>query len=84
MDDDVIYLRDNDTLYYDNKGKEFNSNQILDQYEKLDKLGQGGFGSVFKGRHKETGALVAIKYIDLTESSKFFSSSNRDIVKAAG
>ena len=33
-------------------------------------LGQGGFGSVFKGKNKETGQYVAIKYIDLTEYCK--------------
>jgi serine/threonine protein kinase len=63
----VIYLRDGETLYYDYKGREFDSTQIVDQYAKEQLLGQGGFGSVYRGRHKETGQLVALKYIDLTE-----------------
>ena len=64
-DDDVLYIRDGDTLYYDYKGRDFDSTQIIDQYQKEDLLGQGGFGRVYRGRHKETGQLVALKYIDL-------------------
>ena len=70
-DDDVIYLRNGDTLYYDYKGREFEPTQIVDQYQKEDLLGQGGFGKVYKARHKETGQLVALKYIDLTDLCKF-------------
>lgn len=66
-DDDVIYLRDQDTLYYDYKGRAFDTTQIVDQYTKEQLLGEGGFGKVYKGRHKETGQLVALKYIDLTD-----------------
>jgi len=69
-DDDVIYLRDGDTLYYDYKGREFEPTQIVDQYQKEELLGQGGFGKVFRAKHKETGQLVALKYIDLTDLQK--------------
>lgn len=66
-DDDVIYIRDGETLYYDYKGRQFDSSQIIDQYAKEELLGQGGFGRVYKGKHKETGQLVALKYIDLAD-----------------
>jgi MAP/microtubule affinity-regulating kinase len=36
-------------------------------YEHIKLLGEGGFGKVFLGRHKEKGTEVAIKYIDITE-----------------
>ena len=29
-DDDVIYLKNGDTLYYDYKGRDFDSSQIVD------------------------------------------------------
>ena len=65
------FLREGETLYYDHKGKEFDPSQIIDQYEKEKLLGEGGFGKVYKGRHKETGEYVAIKYMDLTEYRKY-------------
>ncbi|KAK7585844.1 hypothetical protein V9T40_000023 [Parthenolecanium corni] len=35
----------------------------MDDYEKLEKIGEGTYGVVFKGRNKKTGKLVAIKKI---------------------
>ena len=35
-------------------------------------IGEGGFGTVWRAKHKETGQLVAIKHIDLTEFCKAF------------
>ncbi len=40
-------------------------------YEKNQVIGEGGFGKVYKGKNKETGELVAIKTIDLTEFCTF-------------
>ncbi|MBL8828584.1 MAG: protein kinase [Planctomycetaceae bacterium] len=34
---------------------------VLNQYVVLDKLGSGGMGNVYKGRHRETGDVFAIK-----------------------
>ena len=67
QNDDVSYLRDGETLYYDYKGREFDPTQIIDQYNKEELLGEGGFGKVYKGKNKESGQYVAIKTIDLTE-----------------
>lgn len=46
-------------------GNEFNYGQILDQYQVIEKLGQGGFGSVYKIKHKETQELYAMKTIQV-------------------
>ena len=46
---------------------------MVDQYEREELLGEGGFGRVYKGRHKETGQVVALKYIDLSKQSKSLS-----------
>ena len=34
-------------------------------------MGEGGFGSVFKAKHIESGMNVAIKYMDVSEYSKY-------------
>jgi hypothetical protein len=33
QNDDILYIRDGETLYYDAKGKEFDTKHIIDQYE---------------------------------------------------
>lgn len=43
---------------------------MIDQYEKKEVLGEGGFGKVYKGINKETGQMVAIKYMDLSDYLK--------------
>lgn len=80
-DDDVIYLRNGDICYYDYKGREFDPKQVVDQYEQECLLGEGGFGRVYRGKHKETGNVVALKYIDLSSQRK--SRTMNPIVKNA-
>ena len=36
---------------------------IMDRYKVLDLIGEGSFGRVFRGVHRETGASVALKLI---------------------
>ena len=31
-DDDLLYLKNNETIYYDYKGRNFDASQIIDQY----------------------------------------------------
>ena len=51
-------------------GEPFSNSAILDDYEIIKKIGQGGFGSVMLGKHRETHKEVAIKYMDMSEQSK--------------
>eukprot|EP00002_Diphylleia_rotans_P024861 TRINITY_DN4908_c0_g1_i1.p1 TRINITY_DN4908_c0_g1~~TRINITY_DN4908_c0_g1_i1.p1 ORF type:complete len:375 (-),score=84.14 TRINITY_DN4908_c0_g1_i1:1241-2365(-) len=39
-----------------------------DVFQKLERIGKGSFGEVFKGMHKKTKKLVAIKIIDLEKA----------------
>lgn len=41
----------------------------MDQYEKLEKIGEGTYGKVYKAREKNTGKLVALKKTRLEVSS---------------
>ena len=72
QDDDLEFLSNQQILYYDFNGGPFDNSQMVDLYEKQKLLGRGGFGSVYKAKHKETGQIVAIKYMNLTEYSKLF------------
>jgi serine/threonine protein kinase len=36
---------------------------IGEEYELFEKLGEGGYGRVYRARHKKTGAIRAIKQI---------------------
>ena len=49
-------------------GEDFNFSAILDDYQIIRELGQGGFGKVVLGKHKENKQEVAIKFMDVSES----------------
>jgi serine/threonine protein kinase len=38
---------------------------MVDNYQKLEKIGEGSYGVVYKAKHRLTGALVALKKIRL-------------------
>lgn len=69
-EEDLEYLSDGALLYFSPEGASFKSHQIIDQYQELQLLGVGGFGKVYKVKHKKTGEVFAMKYIDFTENSK--------------
>jgi cyclin-dependent kinase len=35
----------------------------MEKYQKIEKLGEGSYGIVYKAQHKSTGAIVALKRI---------------------
>ncbi|KAJ1506807.1 Cell division control protein 2 [Coelomomyces lativittatus] len=41
------------------------SNNPIEAYQRLNKLGEGTYGIVYKGREKTTGKLVALKKFKL-------------------
>ena len=43
----------------------------MDRYKVLDLIGEGSFGRVFRGVHRETGASVALKLIPKVGDSLF-------------
>ncbi|KAK6012254.1 hypothetical protein OSTOST_22601, partial [Ostertagia ostertagi] len=45
--------------------KKVNTKIDLEDYVKLDKIGEGTYGVVYKAQHKDTNQLVAIKKIRL-------------------
>ena len=67
FDEDLIMLKHQDMLYFALKGEDYDNIHIMDLYERLDVLGEGGFGTVYKGKNKETREEVAIKYINVEE-----------------
>ena len=48
-------------------GEDFNFSAILDDYQIIRELGQGGFGRVVLGKHTENKSEVAIKFMDISE-----------------
>lgn len=40
------------------------------QYEKLDKIGEGTYGVVYKARNKQTGQILALKKIRLEQEEE--------------
>jgi hypothetical protein len=65
-DNDVYFLRQNDIVYLDLIGTEFNSAQILDQFYKSAQLGLSG--NVFQLVNKENGQFTVVKTVHINES----------------
>ena len=42
----------------------------MDNYLKIEKIGEGTYGVVYKGRNRQTGQLVALKKIRLTSEEE--------------
>ena len=62
---DFAYIGNGEIAYLATRGEEFNYCAILDDYELVRDLGEGGFGAVKLGRHRETKQEVAIKFMDI-------------------
>jgi serine/threonine protein kinase len=39
----------------------YNSNKLHEEYLKLEKIGEGSYGKVYKAREKDTNRFVALK-----------------------
>jgi len=65
FDKDFNYISTGEVVYLATRGEDFNYSAILDDYELIRTLGEGGFGEVKLGRHRETKAEVAIKFMDI-------------------
>ena len=62
---DFGYISSGEIVYLATKGEDFNYCAILDDYEIIRVLGEGGFGEVKLGRHRENKSEVAIKFMDI-------------------
>lgn len=49
--------------------------RIMQKYEKLEKIGEGTYGTVFKGKNRETMEIVALKRVRLDEDDEGVPSS---------
>jgi len=65
FDKDFGYITSGEIVYIATRGEDFNYCAILDDYELIRTLGEGGFGEVKLGRHRENRSEVAIKFMDI-------------------
>ena len=65
FESDFSLIQSGEILYIGLRGEDFNYCAILDDYELGRTLGEGGFGKVKLGIHKETKQQVAIKFMDI-------------------
>jgi serine/threonine protein kinase len=64
---DLVMLSAGDIVYLAAKGEDFDYNSVLGDYDIQEVLGEGGFGKVYLGVHRETGDKVAIKFMDISQ-----------------
>jgi serine/threonine protein kinase len=55
-------------LLFQTLGEDFSYTALLDDYNIVSELGQGGFGKVMLGKHKEEKKEVAIKFMDISDN----------------
>ena len=66
--DEILLLKTGDTLYLARHGESFDFQQLMNRYEKIKKLGEGGFGKVYLMKDKEQeNSFCAIKFINLSD-----------------
>ncbi|KAJ1019278.1 hypothetical protein NDA13_006197 [Ustilago tritici] len=57
--------------------------ELSEQYELLEKIGAGSFGTVYKAMHKQSRQIVAIKQVDLEDSDDDISEIQQEIAHLA-
>jgi MAP/microtubule affinity-regulating kinase len=67
--EELEYIKDGDALFA-SRGENFDKNSTLAEYEILNQLGEGGFGSVFLALHRRSKEKVAIKFLKGTALNK--------------
>ncbi|XP_056691052.1 cell division control protein 2 homolog C [Spinacia oleracea] len=53
-------------------GREKIALSAMDAFEKLEKVGEGTYGKVYRAREKSTGKIVALKKLVFTKTMKVF------------
>ncbi|CAI2368944.1 unnamed protein product [Moneuplotes crassus] len=66
FEDDLNMLKSHDVLYLASRGEDFDYSSVLNDYDRKDVLGEGGFGKVYHAVNRETGEDVAIKFMDIS------------------
>ena len=67
LEEDCVHLWQDDCIYVCPTSREFNYLALLEMYTRSWKLGSGGFGQVFKLRHKLNKQIVAAKFVWVSE-----------------
>jgi len=62
FEEDVKYVKENDVLYI-SQGEEFNQENVINEFEQKESLGEGGFGTVVRAEHRFTKQQVAMKFV---------------------
>lgn len=66
FEDDLMMLNSGDVIYIAVRGEDFDYSSVLNDYDRKDVLGEGGFGKVYYAVHRETEEKVAIKFMDIS------------------
>ncbi|CAI2364762.1 unnamed protein product [Moneuplotes crassus] len=67
FNDDFNLLRNKECIYVCPASKDFDYLALLEMYTKICKLGSGGFGNVYKLKHKLNNEIVACKLVRVSE-----------------
>lgn len=74
LEQDLFFIRPKDVLYLELDKNDFNYGQILDQFKILEKIGQGGFGKVFKVQDRHSNKMFAMKTI---KTDTYYNKANK-------
>ncbi|KAL4470208.1 hypothetical protein ABPG74_011819 [Tetrahymena malaccensis] len=64
FEEDLKYLKQNEILYISPNKEDFDDSNNFAMYKILQKVGKGGYGSVYEAKHRITKERIAIKMIN--------------------